>query len=127
MKQIIYLLLVFSFFYFKVDSVVAEQQISLNEFALECECLTFQQIYSKYIELQKFNDKIKTALYERAPDFIYEGYIADQKQWAEQRNKNVLEIASKQDKEEMCRALFLEYLRIGTVLEDYNEYLYSIN
>ncbi len=110
-----------------VSPVLFGQQITFNEFTLSCSELTFQEIKEKYISLQELNSKIKNKLYERAPDYIYTDFVKEQKQWNTQRNLNVLEATKNQDKEEFCRIIFLEYLRIGTLLEDYNEYLYGLN
>jgi len=120
MKKI---LLFIAAFIIVVSSV---KSLSYQQYVTSCEQLDYQQINIQINELIKFEKKIKEALCSRAPNYVYESYVHEQANWEIERNRQLLKAQQDNDKETMCQIGFLEYLRVGVVLENYQEYLYDI-
>lgn len=120
MKKI---LLFIAAFIIVVSSV---KSLSYQQYVTSCEQLDYQQINIQINELIKFEKKIKEALCSRAPNYVYESYVHEQTNWEIERNRQLLKAQQDKDKETMCQIGFLEYLRVGVVLENYQEYLYDI-
>jgi hypothetical protein len=115
------LLLLLSFLLFNIFCVNSNSQSI--EHLLGFEYLTYEQVYSKFQDLQIQNAKIKQTLYEHAPDYVYKKYIAEQSQWVQERDIALQNAFLSKDKNSLCNIVYMEYLRVGTLLNKYAEYL----
>jgi hypothetical protein len=87
------------------------------------EQLSYQQVYEKYQSLQIQNTRIKENLFNEAPDYVYEEYCKEQSIWDKSKNQELQQSILTHNKDQLCKIVYMDYLRIGMLLTKYSEFL----
>jgi hypothetical protein len=122
MKKVI---LILSLVVFSTVTAIS-QNYKYENFLNSCEQLTIVDIQKKFQEIKNLQIRIQAKLRERAPDYVYREFIKEQNQWDTEKTPEYKKYLTEQNKDELCRFYYLEFLRVGVTLDTYNEYLYGL-